>query len=1403
MSSSVVNFVVIDNPFEPVESAKRGCVEYEKGKPLAEYLGELEGSWMTTLNGVEVQKEQWYLTYPKANDLIIVSAIPHGGSDGAKAALRLVAVVALSFVAGPAGMIAANFGQVAAAGAMIGGTLLINAVLAPPTPDVNDDRDISDSPTYGQDTARNTSESGIPIPLVYGEYRIAGNIISSYAENVNDEQFLYVLYNAGEGEIAGIEDVYINDQPIANFNDVEIETRLGTEDQSAIGWFESVRRQNNVNSRIVSDNWRTYTFRDLADKASLEIVFPQGLYSIHPKKGYKYNASVIFDIEYRVYFPNQDSESGWQLLPWVTDDGGLTRGEYKVTAKQTSAVRRTIKTAELGENTTYEIRIRRTSETDSDYITDDVDLATVTEISVERVRYKYTALLALRILMSEQLNSTPTVSYINKGIICDVWNSTTREWEKQATNNPSWICYDILSKDRYGAGIQPDLLDLEKFIEWADWCADQRLEFNGVLDTASNAFDATESITRLGHAKLFTIGTRVSVTIEKPDYPVMMFSQANMMKDTFSINWMPISDRANEVEVTYYDRNYNYEARTVKVSDETSLINGDLQRPSSFTLVGCTDEASAFYEGLLALNYNKYVTQTYSFEASIDSIACTLGSVVYIQHDMPQWGYSGRLNDGNTLSSVAIDIDPDDMESTPQVIMIHFPTIVQGSGIVTSVIGNIIDADFLLPDKRAERVVISGRDYKILGIEFSSGRTRFRLEESAVAYLNERVEVYRTDVYEERVIDSIDGNIINLAEDLPSVPARYTQYLIGRVDTIKKRARIASIDYSDDHTRSISAIEYNESVYDRDIPFEPSPVQPDLGLITDSELSDIDEELIQIGKSIRPRLEIKYRNSSSRYQTTQVYISVDGAQYRLINTHRRQIIYESEDGAVLDIKLVPVDTAGVVKSIESVSPVRYIVQGKTAPPADVENLTFTKEVGGLQLSWDEVAELDLEGYEIRLGSSWDDAQVIAPAINSTVFFFPVSTPNVYEFLVRAIDTSGNLSSVPAYLRAEIIRPERVYNFNAVQHIDKVVMQWDRPVDRNITTFWIREGASWADSYIHGSVTGTSFELPAGKGAVREGTLDDDSRTFWIKAVDIIGIDSEDAVFSSTAIAEPPSRNVVFTEYHGRVAGGPGSSAPGIYLNTSGTYPIRLDDGASYGEYTAEITLPYQASARNTVGLEVGVLVTNTETWDSSIFGWDSQKARSGWAAVGNPENTDFSRFISTKTTTNEFYPNTSYLFSLNRQLTCDVTGISPDSASSVTYEPARYNYGAKVDETTNVRWSVTGTNEWTATSWVVIPKNITSAVSGVAGSVRVDGEPPIYLLLSTATNQIIMRQTGYQDLTIDEIYPSPGDIYYVGVSQLEGERTLRVRNLAWDTTRKSVIDVGRTMTPDGFGLGFN
>jgi predicted phage tail protein len=235
----------------------------------------------------------------------------------------------------------------------------------------------------------------------------------------------------------------------------------------------------------------------------------------------------------------------------------------------------------------------------------------------------------------------PQITFLNQGKIISVW--TGAAWLQTNSSNPAWIVWDMLTNSLYGAGMASSRLDLASFKRWADHCDAQSLYWNGPLDVETNVWDATQYVLRVGRAQLVNIGTRWSVVVEKAQTPTMMFSVANMVKGSYRESWLPMNDRANEIDVTYFDEQDDYKRRTLKVYDPAALAAGQAPKNSSITLYGVTQYDRAYKEGMFMLNLNRYILKTVSFRAPTEAITCTVGDLIYVQHDMPHWSDAGRI----------------------------------------------------------------------------------------------------------------------------------------------------------------------------------------------------------------------------------------------------------------------------------------------------------------------------------------------------------------------------------------------------------------------------------------------------------------------------------------------------------------------------------------------------------------------------------------------------------------------------------------------------------------------------------------------------------------------------------------------------------------------------------------
>lgn len=578
----------------------------------------------------------------KHGDIINVVFVPQGGGGGGKSILSLVAMIAIAVVAPQAAAFmtgytgTATMGAMFAAGAygtfalsvglMVAGSLLINSVLSPSTPSLSINDNLSTSTTYSWDESYNKFQQGLCIPKVFGTHKITPPLISKYIETINNKQYFNGLYAVNDGRISKLTDIKINDESIANFDNVKIEVRKGANVQGLISNFNNTFSDRSVNKKL-STSWAdTETAGNQVTGLNVVLVFPRGIFYANDKgKISKHSVNVV--LEYSSDNVNWTRFGGDTTIPvsYTTISGA-----------ETSTIRKTFKLNYLAPSKYYvRARFYEKPPTTSRYGSD-CYLEYITEEIGDDFIYPSTALIAIRALATDQLSgNAPKISCIVSA------NSS----------NPALICKQMLLE----AGISRDRI-LPSFTEWETHCNTKGYTFNGVFDTSMTLRKALDLVGVAGRGSVVQFGSKFDVIMDRAEeIPVQSFTfgMGNILKDSFSQSFLPIVDRANVIEATYYDANNDYEPTIIEVSNNNYDSVAEENR-TSITLVGFTNRLQAIKHCKYLLNCNRYLTETVSLEADKDSLVCKYGDIVRVSHDVPQYGFSGRI-EACTTTSVTLD----------------------------------------------------------------------------------------------------------------------------------------------------------------------------------------------------------------------------------------------------------------------------------------------------------------------------------------------------------------------------------------------------------------------------------------------------------------------------------------------------------------------------------------------------------------------------------------------------------------------------------------------------------------------------------------------------------------------------------------------------------------------------
>ena len=252
---------------------------------------------------------------------------------------------------------------------------------------------------------------------------------------------------------------------------------------------------------------------------------------------------------------------------------------------------------------------------------------------------------------------------------------------------------------------------------------------------------------------------------------------------------------------------------------------------------------------------------------------------------------------------------------------------------------------------------------------------------------------------------------------------------------------VKSIQPNSDLSATITAVSYNEAIYDSDqglIPeYDPMmtlPVEWWLPVV-DNIRSDGSALLrsadgswmsrILISLYVPSLLSEQITGVEARFGLTEITGYYDEAKtlpiygegidnpivMPVVDVHSREVsLIPVEDGRQYSFQLRYVKQDGNTGTWTEIA--THLVEGKTAPPEDVLGFRVSQMGSVVTMEWASVSDLDIAGYEIRYGAqgvTWANGTFVNGAFSGTTFTTTVIPSGTWDFLIKAIDTSGNYS----------------------------------------------------------------------------------------------------------------------------------------------------------------------------------------------------------------------------------------------------------------------------------------------------------------------------------------------------------------------------------------------------------
>ena len=822
---------------------------------------------------------------------------------------------------------------------------------------------------------------------------------STTPDSLDSRQYANVIDLISEGEIEGLADglksIYLNNTPLQNadgtynFEDVEVYTRTGTQNQEHIPFSPGVEDEKPVGITVFQSVPITRTITDVdVDAIRVTISIPT-LQVIDSGTGDTLGTSV------RLKISVQYASGGFTDV--ITDTiSGRTADEYRKDYL--------IELDRPNPSDAVDIRVTRiTADSTDPLISNTFTWSSYTEIIWAKLAYPNTALIGLRI-DAEQFSSIPSRSYLVKGVKVQipfgatvdsdtgriiypesfVWDGTFQAaiW----TSCPAWILYDLLTSARFGLGDHINAAQLDK---WAFFAASKyantlvddgfggteaRFSCNTTIQTAEEAYKLINDLLSVMRCQGFWSSGSMTIAQDRPEDPAFLFTSANVTPEGFSYTGGSLKTRPNVAVVSYLDltlRDTAYEVvEDVEAIDKYGVVRTEI---SAFA---CTSRGQANRIGRWLLYSERYEKEVVSFASGLEAGQQVRPGQLILIADPVKAGSrrAGRISAATTLTVTVDDSTDTDLS-------------IEGGSILS----------VLLPDGTVEQ----------------------------------------------RQVLSVAGNVISVQAEYSLAPAANSIWMLESPTLQASVWRVLSVSEQDGINYAITALAHNEGKYAyiengeplqvrdisnlNEIPAPPTELEvlevTALGGVATKELQYVLNGRIAIkitfhwrGPQGIKKFRVRYRHEDDNFTTVRV----------------QGTTFDIEDAKVGNYQ-IQVSSISATELLYS-EPVlaNYTVLGLGAPPADITGLSLTPISDTLAvLSWQQVPDLDVQlGGRIIIrhdprglaSAEWNSSNRIVDGVSgaSTQKQVPLLAGT---YLVKAEDYLGNRSENAYAVEVVLPQPE--------------------------------------------------------------------------------------------------------------------------------------------------------------------------------------------------------------------------------------------------------------------------------------------------------------------------------------------------------------------------------------------
>lgn len=577
-------------------------------------------------------------------------------------------------------------------------------------------------------------------------------------DSAQSKTFIGIMYGLGEGEIAGLangyQSVYLEDTPLQNdngefnFPNVKVDFRTGTNDQEYIDGFPDVASETAVGVELKHGTPFVKAFNNL-DLDALRVRLKWGALRQQDRE----NGDVSgVKIDYAIDIK--------------TDNGGWAEVlNTSINAKTSDAYERSHRIDLPKAGAGWQLRVRRiTPNATSEFVSDRMYIAAISEVIDLKLRYPNTALLGLR-YDAESFSNVAKMSARCKGLIIKVptnydpvARTYTGMWDGQFkmaySNNPAWVYYDLCTAERYGLGkrLTQSMIDKWSLYRLAQYCDEMvddgiggqepRFTVNVYIQSADGAFELLSRLAGVFRAISYWDGNSIVLDADIPQDSIYSFSRANVIDGVFEYTGTRSRDRRTVAKVAWDNPANHFKTEYEYVRDEAAIAKFGV-RVADIAAWGCTSRGQAQRAGLWALKSEQLETRMVTFKVGLDGYIPAPAKVIEISDEL----FAGRATGGRVLA--------------------------------INKAKTTITLDRTITAKAGDTLVINGDD----------------------------------GVSQRRQIKLVSGDKITVTKAFTNISVENV-WVLDSQDLATMKFRVLSVTADDNHTFTITAVQYNPVKYD-------------------------------------------------------------------------------------------------------------------------------------------------------------------------------------------------------------------------------------------------------------------------------------------------------------------------------------------------------------------------------------------------------------------------------------------------------------------------------------------------------------------------------------------------------------------------------------------------------------